>query len=44
MCNAMMIIHTIEMVKRGVLPEELLDMPDYALPKVHFNRDEPYDL
>jgi hypothetical protein len=44
MCNAMMIIHTIEMVKREVLPKELLDMPDYTLPKVHFNKDEPYDV
>jgi hypothetical protein len=44
MCNAMMIIHTIEMVKRGVLPEELLDMPDYGIPPIHFNEDEPYDL
>ncbi|GHT13512.1 hypothetical protein FACS1894170_09590 [Planctomycetales bacterium] len=43
MCNAMMIIHTIEMVKRGVLPDELLDMPDYGIPRVHFNNDEPYE-
>ncbi|GHT16677.1 hypothetical protein FACS1894189_0950 [Planctomycetales bacterium] len=44
MCNAMMIIHTVEMVKRGVLPEELLDMPDYGIPPIHFNKDEPYDV
>jgi len=29
MCNAMFIIHTQEMVRRGVLPAELDDMPDY---------------
>ncbi len=34
MCNAMMIIHTQEMVKRGVLPKELDDMPRYAPPTV----------
>ena len=28
-CNAMMILHTIEMVRRGVLPATLLDMPKY---------------
>jgi hypothetical protein len=44
MCNAMMIIHTIEMVKREVLPNELLNMPDYGIPSIHFNKDEPYDL
>lgn len=33
MCNAMMIIHTKEMIKRGVLPECLDDMPDYNKPK-----------
>ena len=44
MCNAMFILHTEEMVKRGVLPESLLDMPDYhALPPGHNNGDEPYD-
>ncbi|GHT19644.1 hypothetical protein FACS1894189_8550 [Planctomycetales bacterium] len=43
MCNAMMIVHTIEMVKRGVLPKELLDMPDYGIPRVHFNKDDPYE-
>ncbi|GHT42949.1 hypothetical protein FACS189443_6450 [Planctomycetales bacterium] len=44
MCNAMMIIHTIEMVKRCVLPKELLDTPDYGIPRIHFNKDEPYDV
>jgi hypothetical protein len=43
MCNAMMIAHTQEMVKRGVLPESLLDMPDYATLLVHGNKDEPFD-
>jgi hypothetical protein len=31
-CNAMFIAHTEEMVKRGVLPQELLDMPSYEKP------------
>ncbi|GHT37008.1 hypothetical protein FACS189427_09430 [Planctomycetales bacterium] len=44
MCNAMMIIHTIEMVKRCVLPKELLDTPNYGIPRIHFNNDEPYDV
>jgi hypothetical protein len=39
MCDAMMLIHIEEMAKRGVLPQELLDMPDYSIPKVHFNND-----
>ena len=29
MCNAMFIAHTQEMVKRGRLPSDLDDMPDY---------------
>lgn len=29
MCNAMFIMHTQDMVERGVLPESLLDMPKY---------------
>jgi hypothetical protein len=41
MCNAMMLIHTEEMVKRKILPKELLDLPDYGIPAVHFNKDEP---
>lgn len=28
-CNCMMILHTLEMVRRGVLPATLLDMPKY---------------
>jgi len=28
-CNVMFIIHYEEMIKRGVLPEDLNDMPDY---------------
>ena len=28
--NAMAIVHYEEMVKRGILPESLLDMPDYG--------------
>ena len=43
MCNAMMIAHTEEMVKCGVLPKELLDMPDYGIPSIHFNKDDPYE-
>ena len=30
MCNIMFIIHYEEMIKRGVLPPELNDMPDYG--------------
>ena len=43
-CNMMFMIHTREMVHRGVLPESLLDMPKYE-PKsrIHNNGDEPYD-
>ena len=44
MCNAMFIAHTQEMCKCGVLPESLLDMPDYQQPKIHRNGDEPYDF
>ena len=50
MCNAMFIAHTQEMIKRGVLPESLLDMPKYesarrcdVIPSTHFNGDEPLD-
>ncbi len=35
MCNAMFIIHTMEMVRRGVLPPSLLDLPKYR-------RHDPY--
>lgn len=31
MCNAMFILHYEEMIKRGVLPPSLNDMPDYSL-------------
>jgi len=44
MCNAMFVAHTQEMCKRGVLPESLLDMPDYQQPQVHHNGDDPYDF
>lgn len=30
LCNAMFVAHIEEMVKRGVLPNELLDLPDYS--------------
>ena len=43
LCNAMFIAHTQEMVKRGVLPESLLDMPDYQPPNVHRNGDVALD-
>ena len=33
MCNAMFAIHNEEMVKRGVLPESISDMPDYGKAK-----------
>lgn len=32
MCNAMFLLHTQEMIKRGVLPKELAVMPDYKSP------------
>lgn len=41
MCNAMFIIHTENMIRRGRLPESLGDMPDYsAMPGVHGNGDD----
>ena len=43
LCNAMFIAHTQEMCKRGVLPESLLDMPDYRPSNVHRNGDEPLE-
>ena len=43
MCNAMFIAHTQEMCKRGVLPESLLDMPDYSIPRAHLNGDTPLE-
>ena len=44
MCNAMFVLHTEEMVRRGVLPKSLLDMPDYnAIPACHRNGDEILD-
>jgi hypothetical protein len=43
-CNIMFMIHTVEMIKRGVLPESLDDLPRYSeIPRVHFNGDEPID-
>lgn len=30
MCNAMFIMHTEQMIRRGRLPESLNDMPDYS--------------
>jgi hypothetical protein len=32
MCNAMFVIHLEEMIRRGVLPADLLDMPTYRRP------------
>jgi hypothetical protein len=32
LCNAMFICHTEEMIKRGVLPQSLDDLPKYCLP------------
>jgi hypothetical protein len=43
LCNAMFIAHTQEIVKRGILPETLLDMPNYSIPSAHQNKDEPLD-
>jgi hypothetical protein len=43
-CNAMFMVHTREMVLRGVLPESLLDMPKYEpMPRHHRNGDEPLE-
>jgi Domain of unknown function (DUF5664) len=33
MCNVMFLIHYQDMIKRGVLPAELNDMPDYGSPE-----------
>ena len=42
--NGIFCLHFEEMVKRGWLPESLLDLPDYSvIPRVHNNGDEPYD-
>jgi hypothetical protein len=41
-CNTMFMIHTVELVKRGLLPDSLLDIPNYNLPRVHYNNDEAY--
>jgi hypothetical protein len=43
LCNAMFIAHTQEMVERGVLPKSLLDMPNYTVPSIHCNKDEPLE-
>lgn len=32
LCNAMFLLHTDEMVRRGELPEEINDLPDYGEP------------
>ncbi|MCL2744430.1 MAG: hypothetical protein FWE67_11330 [Planctomycetaceae bacterium] len=42
--HSMMIAHVQEMVKRGVLPETLLDMPNYEIPGIHRNNNEPYEV
>ena len=40
MCNAMFIMHTEDMIRRGRLPETLADMPDYSkIPGAHSNGD-----
>jgi len=42
--NSSFLIHYEEMIKRGLLPESLDDLPKYnEIPRVHFNRDEPMD-
>ena len=42
--NCMFLLHFEEAVKRGFLPESLLDMPKYnAIPRVHQNQDEILD-
>jgi hypothetical protein len=43
-CNIMFMIHTVEMIKRRILPESLDDLPRYSeIPRVHFNGDEPIE-
>ncbi|MDR1493074.1 MAG: DUF5664 domain-containing protein [Planctomycetaceae bacterium] len=37
LCNAMMIVHVQEMVRRGVLPPSLLDMPKYQKTNSYFD-------
>lgn len=40
----MFILHTEEMIGRGVLPTSLSDMPNYsAIPNIHYNGDEILD-
>ena len=41
MFNAMAVIHYEEMVERGVLPKELLDMPDYMKKGEEDGTEEP---
>ena len=44
-CNVMFLIHNEEMVRRGVLPESLLDMPKYEpMSRIHRNGDDSYDF
>jgi len=43
--NCMMLLHFEEVVKRGFLPESLLDLPKYnTIPSVHKNNDEMLDF
>ena len=37
MCNCMMILHFEEMVRRGLLPPSLLDMPKYRRPASYYD-------
>jgi hypothetical protein len=42
--NGIFVLHFETMVHQNILPESLLDLPDYyAIPRVHSNADEPYD-
>lgn len=37
-CNCMMILHYEEMVRRGLLPSSLLDMPKYRQPSSYYDQ------
>lgn len=42
--NVVFLLHVDECCKRNILPDSLMDLPDYsAIPAVHFNKDEPYE-
>jgi len=43
--NAIFLMHYETMIERGILPENLNDLPKYnEIPRVHFNQDESYEV